>query len=81
MAQLGAALAAVLHQEQHEGAQRIEVRPVDDRAAIPFGADQAGARENAQVRRHGVLRHVELAGYLASREAVRFMSDQQAEHV
>ena len=29
---------------------------------MPLGADQPGAGENAEVRRHGVLRHVELTG-------------------
>ena len=47
---------------------------------MPFGADQAGASEDTQVRGHGVLRHVELAGYLSGGKAVRFLAHQQPEY-
>ena len=48
---------------------------------MPFGADQSAACEDAEVRRHCVLRHVELSGYLPGGEAVRFVPYQQAEHI
>ncbi|GBR41621.1 hypothetical protein GCM10007870_30120 [Gluconobacter kondonii] len=48
---------------------------------MPFGAHNAGARENAEVRRHRVLRHVELASNFASSQAGWFVADKQTEHV
>ncbi len=48
---------------------------------MPFGTDQAGAGEDTQVRGHGVLRDVKLAGYFAGGEAVRFMAHQQPEYI
>jgi hypothetical protein len=48
---------------------------------MAFGANQASACENAEVRRHGVLRHVELAGDFAGRQTSRFVADQQTEHI
>ncbi len=54
---------------------------VDDRAATPFGVDQAGAAEDGQMGGHGILRHVELAGDFARGEAIGFVAHQQPEHI
>src|ERR1700738_4090255 len=54
-AELGPAAAAVLEQEQSDLAEAVEVRAVDDGAALPFAVDQPGAREDRQMRRHRVL--------------------------
>jgi len=48
---------------------------------MPLGSHQAGARQNAEVSRHCVLRHVELARDLASSHAIRLMPHQQAKDV
>jgi hypothetical protein len=80
-AQLCVAGAAILDEEQHESAQAIKIGAIDDRAAMPLGSHQAGARQNAEVSRHCVLRHVELARDLASSHAIRLMPHQQAKDV
>jgi hypothetical protein len=49
--------AAVFQQEQRDLAETGEVGAVDDGATTALAAYQTGVRENAQMRRHGVLRH------------------------
>ncbi len=48
---------------------------------MPFGSNDASACKNAEVRRHGVLRHIKLARDFTRRHAIRLMPNQQAEHV
>ena len=48
---------------------------------MPFGTDQPGARQDAEMRRHRVLRHLKPAGYLARSEAARFMAHQKLERI
>lgn len=48
---------------------------------MPFGADQTGAGENTEMRRHGVLRDVELAGYFARSHAVRLVPYQETKDI
>jgi hypothetical protein len=62
--------AAVFQQEQRDLAQTGEVA-VDDGATTALAAYQTGVRENAQMRRHGVLRHSHVARQFARRNAFR----------
>ncbi|KQM81092.1 hypothetical protein ASE67_17415 [Sphingomonas sp. Leaf23] len=73
--------AAILDEEQCQRAQAVEIGAVDDRPAMTLGMDQSRAGENAEVRRHGVLRHVELTGYFTGRQSGWFMADKQAKHI
>jgi hypothetical protein len=80
-AQLCVAGAAILDEEQHKSTQAIKIGAIDDRAAMPLGSHQAGARQNAEVSRHCVLRHVELARDFARSHAIGLMPHQQAKDV
>jgi hypothetical protein len=80
-AQPGIAAATILDEVQHQVAQAVQVRAVDDRAAMPFTGSQSCPRQNSQMRRHGVLRNVELAGDFTSRQAVRLVTHQEAERL
>ncbi|MNC42965.1 hypothetical protein D3C75_918010 [compost metagenome] len=79
LAQLGAALAAVLEQEQDQRLEAVQISPVDDRPAAPLRTDQTGAGQNPEVRRHGVSRHGEGIRDLAGGEALGFVPHQEAE--
>ena len=48
---------------------------------MPFGADNASTSEDTKMRRHCVLRHIELAGDFAGRHALRFLPDQETEDI
>src|SRR3546814_19935102 len=48
---------------------------------MPFGSDKPGAREDAKVRRHGVLGDVELVGDFASGQPIRLVAHEKAEGV
>lgn len=43
---------------------------------MPFGANDARAREDAKVRGHGVLRHIELTSDFTRGHAVWFVANQ-----
>ena len=60
---------------------RHQVRSIDDGATLAFGSDQLGPSQDAQVRRHGVLRHGKAAGYFSRGQTFRLMLHQQAKHV
>src|SRR3954467_15352368 len=75
------ALAAVLDQEGHDRAEAVETGPIDDQAAAPLGADEAGARQDPKMCGHGIVRHRQPTGDLAGWEAVRLMAHQEPEHV
>src|SRR3546814_11705647 len=49
--------------------------------AMPFGSDKPGAREDAKVRRHGVLGDVELVGDFASGQPIRLVAHEKTEGV
>ncbi len=44
-----------------------------------LGGDKSTATQNGEVRRHGVVRHIQLAGDFARRKPVRLTANQQAE--
>lgn len=48
---------------------------------MPLRLHQTSARENRKMRRHGVLRHVELAGDFAGGDAIGFVPDQETEGI
>ena len=48
---------------------------------MPLRRDERGARQNRQMRRHGVVRHREILRDVAGRQPFRFMLDQQAEDI
>ena len=48
---------------------------------MSFGSHKSAAGQNTEVCGHGVLRHVELAGDFASRQAIRLVPYQQPKHV
>src|SRR5271157_234749 len=80
-ADVGTPAAAILQKEQRDFAEAGEVGTVDDGAAVTLAAHQTGARENAQVRRHGVLRNGHEARQFAYWDALGLASNQKPERI
>src|SRR5579863_8240529 len=80
-ANLGSAAAAVLEKEQGDFAEPFEIGAVEDRAALPLAADETGASQYRQMRRHCILRNANEAGQLAGGYAQRLVANEQPERV
>ncbi|KQX39965.1 hypothetical protein ASD04_04760 [Devosia sp. Root436] len=81
LAQLGAAAAAVLHQEAGNLPDALDDSPIDDRPAVAFRFDKSGTCQNSQVAGHGVLRDIEAACDLTCREAFGLMFHEQSKGI
>ena len=73
--------ALTLQQEQDQLAQPIQIGAIDDGPASALRADQTGAGQHAQMRRHGVGRDRQLIGDLARRQPQGLVSNQQTERL
>ena len=71
--------AAIPEQENGYVSKPDQVRAVDDRAAMPLGANQPGAGQDRQMSRERILRDLQEAGEFASREALGLVPDQHPE--
>ncbi len=80
-AEFGLAAATILDQKKRELAKSIEIYAVDDRPAMPLADDQSSAREDRQMRRHGVLRNLDQPRQFSGGESVGFARDEQPECV
>src|SRR5688572_26561432 len=78
-AELRVSATAVVDEIGREIADAIQLGPVDDRPAMALRGDQPGATKAGEVRRHGVLRHVEETRDLARGDARRLPGDKQAQ--
>ena len=63
--------AAILEEKERHFAQSLQIRAVDDRAAMTLARDEAGAGQHRQMRRHGVLRNPDEARQFAGGNAFR----------
>ncbi|ODT70909.1 MAG: hypothetical protein ABS75_10850 [Pelagibacterium sp. SCN 63-23] len=81
LAQLRAPAAAVLHEKARDFADAFNDCPVDDGSAVALRLDQAGTGQNREMRRHRILRHLEMARYLAGWQPFRFMLHKETECV
>lgn len=80
-ADVRATATAILEQECERRAQSVEVRSIDDRPGEALGADESGPAENGEMRRHGVVRHLEAARDHARWKPFGFGGDQHTEDV
>ena len=71
------AVAAIVDQESDDGADALDIRPVDDGAALPRRAQQAGAHQDGQMRRKRIVRRTDRIGDHPGGDADRFMPHQQ----
>ena len=78
LAQFRTPAAAIGDEEARERADLVHRRPIDDRAAVPLGRDEAGPREDAEMGRHRVLRHIKQPRNFARRYAPRFVPNDKA---
>ena len=60
-------------QEVQQAAEAGQVGAIVHRAAALLDRDQAGALQNAEMGRHGVVRHVAQPGDFAGRQAARML--------
>jgi hypothetical protein len=74
-------VAAVVQQKEHQLAHRLQLDTVDQAPAVTFAGNQAGAAQDGEMRGHGVVRHVQPAGNLACRQAVRLLLHKQPEDI
>ena len=73
--------AAIPQQKNRDVAEFGEVGAIDDRTAVPFGCYEARARQDRQMRRERVLRHLQQPREIAGRKAVGLMPDEGPERV
>jgi len=77
---LGAAAAAVLHEEPSKVAHSSEAGAVDNRPAMTLSFDQSSSRQHREMRRHRVVRNAEPPRHITGRQATRLVLDQQPEN-
>jgi hypothetical protein len=80
-ADIGPAVAAILHEEQHDLAEALEIRVIDDGSAMAVTSHKASPCEDRQMRRHGVLGNLEKPGYFACGDPVWFATHQKAKRL
>jgi hypothetical protein len=73
------AVAAILHQEGQEVAGALKIHGIDDRAAVFTRRQQLRARENGDMERQGVVRHLKPPRDVTRRHAVRPALNEQTE--
>lgn len=71
------ASAAVAHQETDRLLNLVQIGPVDDRATLALGNGQSRTGQHGQMRRHGVVRYLQLPGDLTGRKPRRLVSNKQ----
>src|SRR5690606_975525 len=81
LTQLRAPAAAVLHKKACDLADAFNDCPVDDGSAVALRFDQAGTGQDREMRRHRILRHIELSRDLAGWQAFGFMLHKETESV
>ena len=80
-AEIRRAVAAILHEKQHDLAEALEIRVIDDGAALAVTSHKASPCEDRQMCRHGVLRNLEKPGYFACGDPVWFATHQKAKRL
>ena len=80
-ADLRRAAAAILEKEASDVPHLIEVGAVDDRAAVTLRLDQPGSGQDAEMARHGVVRHGELPRDFSGWQTGGLVPDEHPEHL
>jgi hypothetical protein len=73
------ATAAIVQQEQCDLLKRAEIGAIHDRSAVSFGSDESRPRQDREVGRQRVLRHLEQARQFARRETIGPVANQSPE--
>ena len=79
-AQVRPAVAAVARQKFHQAAKCFDVRAVVHGASVALHLDQPGPAQHAEMRGHGVVRHVAEPREFARRNGPRMRGQQPAKH-
>jgi len=80
-AKLRVSVAAVVHQESNQRTHHLDIGAIDDRAAVASAADQAGTRQNAEMRGERVVRAADRMGDCSGRRAVGLAPHEQPEDI